>query len=121
MNLIMYLQGYIVDTYTSVAGSACAPLGFLRAMLSAVFPIIGEKMFDNMNNNIAASILAINATAFLGVAVTFYFFGQSFSKASPRVRRELEKESRRRELITIVDTIYIMGRHVVGETATLAR
>jgi hypothetical protein len=99
------LMGYIVDTYTSVAGSASAPLGFLRAMLSAVFPIIGKKMFDNLNNNIAASILAINATAYVGVAVAFYFFGQSFRKASPWVRRELEKQSRRRELITMVDTI----------------
>lgn len=99
------LTGYIVDTYTSIAGSACAPLGFLRAMLSAVFPIIGEKMFDNINNNIAASILAISATAYLGIAVAFYFFGQSFRKASPWVRRELEKESRRREFITTMATI----------------
>ncbi|KAF2669494.1 MFS general substrate transporter [Microthyrium microscopicum] len=85
------LTGYIVDTYTSVAGSACAPLGFLRAILSAVFPIVGEKMFERMDNNVAASILAINATAYLGIAVAFYFFANSFRKASPWVRREAEK------------------------------
>lgn len=99
------LIGYIVDTYSSIAASACAPLGFLRAILSAVFPIVGARMFDNINNNVAASILAGNATAYVGIAIAFYFFGQAFRKASPWARRQLEKEARRREFITTMETI----------------
>jgi len=94
------LTGYIVDTYTSVAGSACAPLGFIRSMLGPAFPIIGEKMFNDMNENIAASILAITATAYLGIAVVFYFYGRSFRLASPWVKAEAAKEANRRNATT---------------------
>lgn len=36
---------YLCDTYTSIAGSAAAPLSYLRAMLSAAYPLFATKMF----------------------------------------------------------------------------
>lgn len=80
------LTGYLIDTYTTVAGSACAPIGFIRAVLSAVFPILGSRMFTNMNNNVAATVIAVIATVYLGIAVAFFYYGKRFREASPWVR-----------------------------------
>lgn len=76
------LSGYITDTYGSFAASANAPLGFVRAALSGVFPLFGEQMFGNLGNNIAATVLAIIATAFCAVALGFWKFGKRLRIAS---------------------------------------
>jgi vacuolar-type H+-ATPase subunit I/STV1 len=85
------LASYLIDTYTSVAGSACAPLGFIRAVLSAVSPVLGSHMFRNMNNNLAATIIAVIATVYLGVAVMFFCYGKRFREASPWVKAHAKK------------------------------
>lgn len=69
------LLGYIIDTYTHVAGSACAPLGALRSILSAMLPIAGITMFKQLGNNWAVTTLAIIATVYVGFAVAFYLRG----------------------------------------------
>jgi hypothetical protein len=80
------LTSYLIDTYTSVAGSACAPLGFMRAVSSAVSPMLGSRMFKNMNNNLAATIIAVVATVYFGVAVVFFCYGKRLREASPWVK-----------------------------------
>jgi hypothetical protein len=86
------LLGYLVDCYTSVAGSACAPLGALRSILSAVLPILGLKMFDRLGNNYAVSVVAAIASLYIGVAVAFYFRGERFREASPWARKQRENQ-----------------------------
>ena len=80
------LTGYLVDTYTTIAGSACAPLAFMRAMFSAASPITGSAMFHEYDNNHAASVLAGLTTAYCGVAAWFYFKGKHMRANSRWVR-----------------------------------
>ncbi|KAK0789817.1 hypothetical protein LTR91_013261 [Friedmanniomyces endolithicus] len=76
------LSGYLTDSYTSYAASANAPMAFLRAILSGVFPLIGRRMFSKMGNNNALFLLAALATCFCGVAVWFAFQGKQLRQRS---------------------------------------
>jgi hypothetical protein len=76
------LSGYLTDTYASFAASANAPMSFLRAVLSGLFPLVGRDFFVNMGNNTALFILAAIATAFCGVAVLIKVYGQALRKRS---------------------------------------
>lgn len=76
------LSGYITDTYGGFASSANAPLGFVRAALSGVFPLFGQQMFVNLGNNIAGTALAVVATGFCGVAVLFWKYGKTLRQKS---------------------------------------
>jgi hypothetical protein len=86
------LTSYLIDTYTSVAGSACAPIGFVRAILSAVSPLLGSRMFHDMNKNIAATMIAVVATVYLGVAVAFFYYGKRFREASAWVKTHSKRQ-----------------------------
>lgn len=77
------LCGYLCDTYASYAGSANAPMAFLRAMLSGCFPLFGHKLFHGLGANNALFILASVATAYCGVAFIFGRFGRSIRARSP--------------------------------------
>ncbi|KIW05667.1 uncharacterized protein PV09_03531 [Verruconis gallopava] len=83
------LLGYIVDMYTEDASSACAPLGALRAILSAVMPLAGLKMFERLDNNLAASVIAIIATVYCAFAAVFYCYGIKLRMASLRKKNAL--------------------------------
>lgn len=52
------LTGYICDTYTTIAGSANAPLCILRGLLIAVYPHFAPALYDNLGTDIAGSVLA---------------------------------------------------------------
>ncbi|KAK1089330.1 hypothetical protein LTR48_000698 [Friedmanniomyces endolithicus] len=84
------LSGYLTDSYTSYAASANAPMAFLRAIMSGIFPLIGRRMFSKLGNNNALFLLAALATCFCGVAVWFAFQGKQ-----PRQRSPFASESRK--------------------------
>lgn len=70
------LSGYLTDSYTAIAASAVAPLGFLRAFLSAVYPLFGARMFHGLGNNVAGSILAALATVYCIAPVVLWKYGK---------------------------------------------
>lgn len=77
------LCGYLCDTYASYAGSANAPMAFLRAMLSGCFPLFGHQLFHDLGANDALFILASVATAYCGVAFIFGRYGRKIRERSP--------------------------------------
>ncbi|KAK4611802.1 Major facilitator superfamily multidrug transporter mdrA [Fulvia fulva] len=77
------LCAYLTDTYTSYAESANAPVAFLRAVLSGVFPLFAPKMFKGLGANNALFLLAAIATAFCGIAILFKFYAKSIRERSP--------------------------------------
>jgi hypothetical protein len=81
------LSSYLTDIYGPIAGSANAPLAFLRAMLSATFPLFGGELFDSMGSNWAATLLACLATVYCVVAVLFWLTGPKYRKMSPWIRK----------------------------------
>ncbi|KAK4634838.1 Major facilitator superfamily multidrug transporter mdrA [Fulvia fulva] len=81
------LSGYLTDTYASYAGSANAPMAFLRAMFSAVFPLFGTQMFERLGANYALFILAVIATAYCAVAGLFGAYGKRIRQRSPFAER----------------------------------
>ena len=76
------LSGYLTDVYGSHAASANAPMCFLRALVSGVFPIVGRRMFKKLGSSQASFLLAGIATAFVAVAVVFRKFGGAIRKRS---------------------------------------
>jgi hypothetical protein len=91
------LSGYLTDVYGSHAASANAPMCFLRALVSGVFPIVGRRMFKKLGSSQASFLLAGIATAFVAVAVVFRKFGGAIRKRSRFAQS------------TIVDTDVIPG------------
>lgn len=93
------LQGYLADSYLSYAASGTAAVQFLRALLSAVFPLFTPQMFHNLGSNIAMSILAIVATIFCAVPPLFIFYGErirarsKFARYSLAIEAELGKDA----------------------------
>ncbi|KAI5363686.1 putative major facilitator superfamily, MFS transporter superfamily [Septoria linicola] len=77
------LCAYLTDTYTSYAGSANAPVAFLRAVLSGVFPLFAPKKFENLGANNAVFVLAGIATGFCGIALGFRFYAKGIRERSP--------------------------------------
>lgn len=77
------LCGYLCDTYAAFAGSANAPMAFLRAILSGCFPLFGHQLFRSLGANNALFILASVATAYCGVAFTFGRYGRQIRERSP--------------------------------------
>lgn len=84
------LSGYLTDVYGSHAASANAPMCFLRALVSGVFPIVGRRMFKKLGSSQASFLLAGIATIFVGVAVVFRKFGQAIRKRSHFAQRKAD-------------------------------
>ncbi|KAK0276254.1 hypothetical protein LTR35_010577 [Friedmanniomyces endolithicus] len=79
------------------AASANAPMAYLRAILSGVFPLIGRRMFSKLGNNNALFLLAALATCFCGVAVWFAFQGKQLRQRSPFASESSESYEHRSE------------------------
>ncbi|KAF2160466.1 hypothetical protein M409DRAFT_70432 [Zasmidium cellare ATCC 36951] len=77
------LSGYLTDTYATYAASANAPMAFLRAALSRIFPLFGTQMFSKLGANNALFILAGVATAYCAVAAWFGLNGKNIRQRSP--------------------------------------
>ncbi|KAB8250858.1 subtilisin-like protein [Aspergillus flavus] len=95
LNEIEYvLGGYLTDSYLSYAASGLAALAIVRALLSAILPLIAPPMFSNLGNNMAISVLAIIATMFCAIPPLFSRFGKQirakskFAKYSLRMYNE---------------------------------
>ena len=66
------LPRYILDCHKSkndAASTAFTAMLFTRALLSAVFPLFTQQIFENLGANSAGSVLAAIATAFCFLAV----------------------------------------------------
>lgn len=91
LNEIDYvLSGYLTDSYLSYAASGLAALSLVRALLSAVLPLISSPMFTGIGNNMAVSVLAGLATVFCVIPPLFARFGRVL-----RARSEFAKYSLR--------------------------
>ncbi|QIW96304.1 hypothetical protein AMS68_001822 [Peltaster fructicola] len=81
------LSGYLTDSYSSYAASANAPMSFLRAALSGIFPLFAGDMFDKLNTNNAIFVLAAVASFYCLVALWFVRYGKTFREKSPFATR----------------------------------
>lgn len=72
------LSGYLTDIYGSHAASANAPMCFLRALVSGVYPLFGRQMFEGLGPSCATFILAGMATVYVGFGCAFWKYGRKF-------------------------------------------
>ncbi|KAB8297147.1 hypothetical protein EYC80_002528 [Monilinia laxa] len=80
-NEIEYALGnYLTDTYTVYASSAFAAYLTLRALLSGIFPLFADQMYDGSGSNIAGSILAGTANLWLISPYVFMKYGKRLRK-----------------------------------------
>lgn len=85
------LSGYLTDVYGSHAASANAPMCFLRAIVSGIFPLVGRRMFKALGSSGASFLLAGLATAFVGVAFVFWKFGRAIRHRSRLAEVSMEE------------------------------
>lgn len=83
------LAGYLADSYLTYAASWFAALAFLRAILSAVFPLFPTQMFDGLGANVSASVLAPVATVFCLLPPLFVRYGARIRASSAFARHSL--------------------------------
>jgi uncharacterized membrane protein len=83
------LAGYLADSYTAYVASAFTSLAFLRAFLSAAFPLFTEQLFGGLGNNFAGSILAGIATLFCIVPVLLVKYGKELRGRSRFARESM--------------------------------
>lgn len=92
------LSGYLTDTYTSYAASANASLSFLRAVLSGILPVFGQKIFKKLGANNAMFLIAGIATLYCAVAFLFGRYGKrirlksKFAQESWEVKKAVNTE-----------------------------
>ena len=79
------LPRYVIESHRSKNNAASAFVAMLvvRALLSAVFPLFTQQMFENLGNNPAASVLAAIATAFCLLPLILIVFGAKWRGSSP--------------------------------------
>lgn len=88
------LSGYLTDVYASYAASANAPMCFLRAIVSGVYPLFGRQMFEGLGGSNATFILAAMATLYVGVAFTFWKYGRAIRRKSKFAQEISDKKER---------------------------
>jgi hypothetical protein len=76
-----FLHAYAASAFTSLA--------FLRAFLSAAFPLFTEQLLDGLGNNVAGSILAGIATLFCIVPVLLVKYGKELRGRSRFARESM--------------------------------
>ena len=99
------LCGYLCDTYASYAGSANAPMAFLRAVLSGCFPLFGHQLFHGLGANYALFVLASVATAYCGVAFIFGRYGRTIRERSPFAEKAWSASQEKMEVFAEESTV----------------
>lgn len=99
------LCGYLCDAYASYAGSANAPMAFLRAMMSGCFPLFGHQLFQGLGANSALFILASVATAYCGVAWIFGRYGREIRERSPFAEKAWSASRENVEALLVESTV----------------
>ncbi|KAM0318156.1 hypothetical protein ACHAO8_001848 [Botrytis cinerea] len=92
-NEIEYALGnYLADTYTVYASSAFAAYSILRALLSGIFPLFADQMYNGLGSNIAGSILAGVATLWLISPYIFMKYGKTLREKGKFAKLSLESD-----------------------------
>lgn len=72
----MAISVYLVDAYVEFAASAIAASTVFRALLGALLPLAGRKMYSTLGLGWGTSLLAFIAVAMIPVPVVFYKRGE---------------------------------------------
>ncbi|TGO57215.1 hypothetical protein BOTNAR_0206g00020 [Botryotinia narcissicola] len=92
-NEIEYALGnYLADTYTVYASSAFAAYSTLRALLSGMFPLFADRMYNGLGSNVAGSILAGVATLWLISPYVFIKYGKTLREKEKFAKFSLETD-----------------------------
>ncbi|TGO83410.1 hypothetical protein BPOR_0652g00010 [Botrytis porri] len=105
-NEIEYALGnYLADTYTVYASSAFAAYSTLRALLSGIFPLFADQMYNGLGSNVAGSILAGVATLWLISPFVFIKYGKALREKGKFAKFSLENGPNTR-------AVDVLGRQV---------
>ena len=72
----MSISVYVVDAFGVFAASATAALTVLRALVAALLPLGGRKLFETLGVGWGCSLLAFMAIAMVPMPFVFYKFGE---------------------------------------------
>lgn len=84
------LAGYMADSYLGYAASGFAALALARSVLSAMFPLFADDMFNALGSNVAVSILASLATVFCATPFLFTYYGRRLRERSQFAKYSLQ-------------------------------
>lgn len=84
----MVITTYLVDTFTTYAASAVAAATVFRAVLGAVLPLVGLKMYDSIGLGWGNSLLGFVTLALCPVPYVFFAYGERI-RLNPRYQLKL--------------------------------
>ncbi|RJE26774.1 resistance protein [Aspergillus sclerotialis] len=73
---------FLVDAYPKYAASAMAANSFARCLFSAVFPLFGTQMYENLGYQWATSLLAFLTVAMMPFPWLFFKYGKVLRQKS---------------------------------------
>ncbi|CEH19140.1 Synaptic vesicle transporter SVOP and related transporters (major facilitator superfamily) [Ceraceosorus bombacis] len=82
---------YFSDCYGAYSSSAIAAQSFLRNILATAFPLIAERMYEQLTYPWASSLLGFVALALALVPFLLMWKGQALRKRSPFAQSEIGK------------------------------
>ncbi|SCU86779.1 LAMI_0D03576g1_1 [Lachancea mirantina] len=83
MYVFIGVLGYIVDAYRLYAASAVGCNTFVRCIMSGVFPLFTEQMYEGMGINWAIFLLAMVSVAMIPIPFLFTKYGHALREKSP--------------------------------------
>jgi MFS family permease len=87
MSIVMCIQTYLVDAFTSRAASAIAANAVLRSLLGALLPLCGLQLYDALGLGWGNSLLALLTLVLAPVPWCFGHYGERL-----RLNSRLEKD-----------------------------
>lgn len=74
------MSTYLIDAFTTFAASALAAATVLRSTFSAVIPLAGPAMYNQLGFGWGNSLLAFIALAFGAIPLVFFRYGERLRK-----------------------------------------
>lgn len=79
----MPVQMYVVDSFTIYSVSATGAVGIIRSIITTVFPLVGDPLYDRLDYGWGNTLLAFIALSSLPMALIFCKYGERWRLKYP--------------------------------------
>jgi hypothetical protein len=79
----MPVQMYVVDSFTIYTVSATGAVAIIRSIITTVFPLVGDPLYDRLDYGWGNTLLAFIAVSSLPMAIIFCKYGERWRLKYP--------------------------------------
>lgn len=87
IGILMSVQTYLIDCFTTYAASVTAANAVIRSLLGALLPLCGLQLYDDLGLGWGNTLLGLLALALAPIPLLFYAYGAKI-RQSPKFRTE---------------------------------